>query len=66
MTDLTIMSDEGLRTLHGSIIKCIELDDQAVGEKPFNVRGTADWKSWASMLEGEMTMRGVVFRQIPW
>lgn len=66
MTAVTELSDEGLISLHEGIIKALEIDDQSMADKPFNVRGTNDWKRWADILEGEMTKREVEFRKIPW
>ena len=60
------MYDEGLISLHEGVIKALEIDDRSTGDKPFNVRGTNDWKRWARILESEMTKREVGFRKIPW
>ena len=66
MTDLKEMSDSGLQSLHEGVIRALTIDDETTGEKPFNVRGTGDWRKWSDLLEAEMTRRRVKFNEVPW
>ncbi len=64
--DLSVMSPDGLMSLHKAIVVALSDDDNLPPgtAKKFGVREYPDWRRWAAALETELARRGVPFTPV--